>query len=375
VLQHPEQDAILRLLWGHKAPIRASRLFAQVDAGCDVAPLASEAKKLDRAGLIEHGYGTDGMLWVRLTKRGRWKTSFRQADLVRPATTTLIVPALAACISVQPKVQVAPAQPAIELQLARMEQVIVDGELVWTWCFENGCPQATPKAPVTVAATPLPAPAKPVEPVSSGVPGPSASRPEAPAVARGGLPPPDRPLVGRGSVSSAPSAPVATPTQQPVPAPVSSAPAVEPLAVLPASLTRNEAPGSQTAPAAARSRHAIFFDTGSALPSRQQGLATRELSKTLTKAASIRLVGMTDGTGHQPLNRVLAQRRAEQILIVLVANGIPRDIIEIDTHIVGDKKYAFGGGKLGVPDAGLRRVEVLVRYEKGAPFPEQVAGL
>jgi len=121
------------------------------------------------------------------------------------------------------------------------------------------------------------------------------------------------------------------------------------------------------APAAACTRASVYFGWGSAEVSAEGRAALEQLALALAwqgpNLHHILLTSRTDTSGSPAANLALAQRRAEAVKAVLLANEVPARLIEIAAL-----------GEAGVPrtvpqnvrDPRLRRVDLLMQLKAEA---------
>jgi len=103
-----------------------------------------------------------------------------------------------------------------------------------------------------------------------------------------------------------------------------------------------------------------YFQTGSAEPdprSRDKLTAAITAAKA-TANIDISVVGHADATGSDSYNSALSLRRAQSVRNILVAEGVPSDVIEIAYHGANNPLVPT---PRGVPELRNRRVEVTIR--------------
>lgn len=93
-------------------------------------------------------------------------------------------------------------------------------------------------------------------------------------------------------------------------------------------------------------------------PRSRNDLAAATAAAKGTSNADISVVGHADATGSDAYNSALSLRRAETIRDVLVAAGIPNDVMEIDYHGANNPLIPT---PRGVPEPRNRRVEITIR--------------
>lgn len=322
VLPNPDQDAIVRILWRSEHPRLASEVFGRVElcvpgpTRSDVVALATEAQRLERRGLLQHGWNRYGLVTLTLTPRGRRFIGLRYGDYKRPVATSLMTPVVVACTSVSPS-QNQGQSPAQKYTLAELppkpssvvnfdsvgaaRQVLVNGKKTWLWCTSNDC---------------------------------------------------IRPTIKEEAVPTASSAP--KPLEMPLAAPL---PSPQPAAV-------------PVAPATVRS---VFFAFAAGLPEKAEEAAFVKFSQGVDRSSRVLVVGMTDKSGSAALNEKLAQRRAEAIRALLVKQGFAEANISVQIDVSGARALPQGGTdreKLAPGEAQFRRVDVTF---SGAAAPKAKA--
>jgi outer membrane protein OmpA-like peptidoglycan-associated protein len=111
---------------------------------------------------------------------------------------------------------------------------------------------------------------------------------------------------------------------------------------------------------AAQAEFVLYFDLGAdRLTAESEALIPQLLQAVQDRRSTdISITGHTDTTGAPASNYELALRRAERVAALLVARGLPREFLTVESHGEGNLLVQTGDN---VEEPRNRRVEVIVR--------------
>lgn len=370
VLRNPDQDAIVRILAGHGSSCPAASLFARVERAVpgirsDFAALAAEALRLERHGLVEHGLADGWRVTLSLTDRGRRfvRVRYRDRHLGPLVGVTVMAPLMASCAwnkVAPPPVAVETAPARVERVVARLEQFVIDGQLVYAYCAPPHCPVPSVKDRVPGAGLPDLLPARPdTEPV----PLPTAGSPSAEVATRAASTTTLAPLpLDIGSqIARAARAQASSAGSEPSLPRAAAAPGPQPPPMRPIVLKTETASPQPIS----RALHTVFFDYASADLHGAELAFAKRIATAAKVGARVTIVGMTDRTGDAAKNERLAQRRADAMLLLLAQAGVDPDQVTIQVDTTGTRTVppqTIGRALRADGDARFRRVDVLITY-------------